>query len=233
MLTDGRPSAYSHVTEQTHVKRSYDGIVAHESDVLLCERARQWVGSYQVGDNVSYCREPRAGEHGLQWRVGSRLIGFETDKNSLGGYTTTHVRLFAILYPYALPLTAYVHAHQRRHNKVSLTNVPRWMFRRLFKPSPNCRGCSRRRNVRANTHVDCRETKMWTKQQKELRALLPITASSQASSLRPDDEAREQLTRSLKQARTTSTGVETLQDVSFLFKKGIVNICEMDFFKSE
>ena len=66
------------------MKRSYDGIVAHESDVLLCERARQWVGSYQVGDNVSYCREPRAGEHGLQWRVGSRLIGFETDKNSLG-----------------------------------------------------------------------------------------------------------------------------------------------------
>ena len=29
------------------------------------------VGSHQVGDIVSYCREARAGEHGLQWSVGS------------------------------------------------------------------------------------------------------------------------------------------------------------------
>ena len=42
------------------------------------------VGSYQVGDIVSYCREARAGEHGLQWSVGSRLIVFEKDRNSLG-----------------------------------------------------------------------------------------------------------------------------------------------------
>ena len=35
------------------------------------------VGSYQVGDIVSYCREARAGERGLQWSAGSRLIGFE------------------------------------------------------------------------------------------------------------------------------------------------------------
>ena len=42
------------------------------------------VGSYQVGDVVSYCREARSGEHGLQWSVGSRLIGFEKDRNSLG-----------------------------------------------------------------------------------------------------------------------------------------------------
>ena len=40
------------------------------------------VGSCQVGDIVSYCREARAGEHGLRWSVGSRLIGFE--KDSLG-----------------------------------------------------------------------------------------------------------------------------------------------------
>ena len=41
-------------------------------------------GSYQVGDIVSYCRKARAGEHGLQWSVGSRLIGFEKDTNSHG-----------------------------------------------------------------------------------------------------------------------------------------------------
>ena len=38
-----QPSVYSHVTEQKHVKRSYDGIVANESDVLLCERPRLWL----------------------------------------------------------------------------------------------------------------------------------------------------------------------------------------------
>ena len=42
------------------------------------------VGSNQVGDVVSYLREARAGEHGLQWSVGSRLIGLEKDRNSVG-----------------------------------------------------------------------------------------------------------------------------------------------------
>ena len=42
-------------------------------------RAAPVVGYYQVGDIVSYCREARAGEHG-----GSRLMGFEKDRNRLG-----------------------------------------------------------------------------------------------------------------------------------------------------
>ena len=55
---------------------------------------------------------------------------------------------------------------------------------------------------------------------KELRALLPVTGSTLASSLRPSDESQEPLERSLKQARTAKKGVETLQDVSYLFQKG-------------
>ena len=47
-------------------------------------RAAPVVGSYQVGDIVSYCSEERAGEHGLQWSVGCTLIGFDKDRNSLG-----------------------------------------------------------------------------------------------------------------------------------------------------
>ena len=47
-------------------------------------RAAPVVGSYQVGDIVSHCREARAGEHGLQWSVSFRMIGFEKDRNSLG-----------------------------------------------------------------------------------------------------------------------------------------------------
>ena len=52
---------------------------------------------------------------------------------------------------------------------------------------------------------------------KELRAPLPITTSSRASSSRPDDEIYKQLTRSSKQARITKTRAEAAQDVSFLF----------------
>ena len=47
-------------------------------------KAAPVAGSYHVGDVVSYGREARAVEHGLQWSVGSRLIGFEKDRNSHG-----------------------------------------------------------------------------------------------------------------------------------------------------
>ena len=83
MLMDRQPSVYSHVTEQEHVKRSYDRTVVNESDVLHWERPRPWLDHTKVGDIVSDCREPRAGEHGLQWSVGSRLRGFEKDKKKL------------------------------------------------------------------------------------------------------------------------------------------------------
>ena len=43
MLTDQRPSMYSHVTERRHVKLSYAGIAVNESDVLLYERPHPWL----------------------------------------------------------------------------------------------------------------------------------------------------------------------------------------------
>ena len=43
MLMDQQPSVCSHVTERGHVKRSYDGTVANELDVLLCERPHPWL----------------------------------------------------------------------------------------------------------------------------------------------------------------------------------------------
>ena len=55
---------------------------------------------------------------------------------------------------------------------------------------------------------------------KELRASMSITASSHASSSRPDDEKQEQLVRSAKESRTTKTAVQALQDVSSPFQKG-------------
>ena len=38
-------------------------------------------GPYKVGDIVSYCRRARTGESGVQWSVGSRIVGFESDPN--------------------------------------------------------------------------------------------------------------------------------------------------------
>ena len=68
---------------------------------------------------------------------------------------------------------------------------------------------------------------------KELRAPLPVAASSHASSLRFSDETQEQLVRSSKQARTTKKGVELkrFKMVLFFFKRGIVNTGGMDSFK--
>ena len=55
---------------------------------------------------------------------------------------------------------------------------------------------------------------------KDIRVLLLLADSSLASSLRLSDETQEQLVRSSKQASTVKKGVETLQDVSYLFLKG-------------
>ena len=43
----------------------------------LLRKAAPVTGEYQVGDIVSYCRNARKGESGLQWSVGSRIVGFE------------------------------------------------------------------------------------------------------------------------------------------------------------
>ena len=66
---------------------------------------------------------------------------------------------------------------------------------------------------------------------KELRAVSPVTDSSLASSSRPSGETQEQLERSSKQAGTVGKGVETLQDVSYLFLKGHCEHQRKDFFK--
>jgi hypothetical protein len=39
-------------------------------------------GPYKVGDIVSYCRRARAGETGIQWSVGPRIVGFEVDQKN-------------------------------------------------------------------------------------------------------------------------------------------------------
>ena len=55
-------------------------------DVLLCERPRPRSVLTKLEDVVpscTSCKEARAGELGLQGSVGSRLVGFEKDRNSL------------------------------------------------------------------------------------------------------------------------------------------------------
>ena len=42
-LMDQHPSVVNHITKQKHVRPSYDGTVAIELDVLLCEEAHPWL----------------------------------------------------------------------------------------------------------------------------------------------------------------------------------------------
>ena len=97
-------------------------------------RAAPVVGSCQVGDNVSYCREPRTGEHGLQWSVGSRLIGFEKDRNSLGetqprtsriirDSMSMHVSGIVGFFTSHKPKDLHFLRRMLRNNKASSTNV--------------------------------------------------------------------------------------------------------------
>ena len=45
----------------------------------LLRNAAPITGPYKVGDIASYCRRPRKEEVGMQWSVGSRIVGFEVD----------------------------------------------------------------------------------------------------------------------------------------------------------
>ena len=54
-------------------------------------KAAPVVGSYQFGDVDSCCRDARAGEHGLQWSVGSRLTGFQKEKTASAKHNHGHV----------------------------------------------------------------------------------------------------------------------------------------------
>ena len=106
-------------------------------------KAEPVVGSNQVGDIVSYCREPRAGEHGLQWSVGSTLIGFEKDKNSLGETQPSmsgNLRFCAIdrlrqrnywFFTIRKPKVLHLLQQTLRHNNVSLMNVLHLIFGQL------------------------------------------------------------------------------------------------------
>ena len=84
MLMDRLPSAYSHVTERRYVKRWCDETVANELAVLLCERPHPWLDPTKLETLSRIAEKHEQGGHGLQLSDGSRLIGFERDKNSLG-----------------------------------------------------------------------------------------------------------------------------------------------------
>ena len=76
----GVPSQYRTEAREAFVRWDCGQRVRH----VALREAAPVIGPYQVGDVVSYCREARTGEHGFQWSVGCRLIGFEKDKDGLG-----------------------------------------------------------------------------------------------------------------------------------------------------
>ena len=204
------------------------------------------VGSYQVGYIVSCCTEARAGEHGLPWSVGSRLIGFEKDRNSLGETQPRTCWVICDSVPVCVAvvrvrpctspeLLAFQYTQTKGSSPLTADAQTQQGFIDERAPIiPIAADTSRNANDGEDEHEqddEMSESTQLTKTEKreeiqtdetaiELRALLPVTDSSLASSLRLSDERPEQLERSSKQASTAKKGVETLQDVSYLFLKG-------------
>ena len=210
-------------------------------------KAAPVVGSYQVGDTVSCCREARAGEHRLQWSVRSRLKGFEKHKNSLGKTQPRTCWVICDSVPVCVaidrlrPFTpAELLASHFTQTKFSVPlaadaqTQQGFIDERVSLHDPKVADSSRTAGEDVSedeqddemsqptqmTSVEKRKEIQMDETAKELLASLPKGASPRASSLRSCDETQEQLIRSAKQARTTKKGIETLQDVYFLFQKG-------------
>ena len=203
------------------------------------------VGYYQVGDIVSYCREARAGEHGLQWSVGSRLIGFRESQNSPSERQPRTCWVICDAVPVCVAidrlrpctpaeLLAFFHYTQTKSSSPLAADAQTkqgFINERASLHNPTVADQSRTADEDVDederddemsepTQMTNAEKRKANEAAEGLRASLPIAASPHARSLRLDDETREQLVHSAKQSRTTKTGVETLQDVSYLYQKG-------------
>ena len=226
MLTDQRPSGYNHITERQRAKLSYDGTVANELDVLLCERLHLWFWI------LPSCREARAGEHGLQWSVGSRLIGFENDRNSLGETHPSTCWVLCDSVPVCVAVdrlrpctSAELFAFHYTQNKISSPLATDAQTQQGFideRAPINPTDANSSRTVYDGEDEDEQDDEMseltpltrtekrkeiqMDDSAKELRAVLPATDSSLASSLRPSDEKQGQLERSSKQTSTAKKG---------------------------
>ena len=180
------------------------------------------VGSYQVGDTVSYCREARAGVHGLQWSVGSKLIGVEKDRNSLG---ETQRRTCWILCD-SVPLCVAVD----RLRLCTSAELLAFHYTQTESASPltadaqTQQGFIDERAPLHNPTVDdpsrtADEDECEDEQDCKMSDPAQITSAEKQEGFQMD-ETQEQHERSSKQARTAEKGVETPQDVSCLFQKG-------------
>ena len=82
----GIQTMYRHKARESFVRWDCSQKVARAN----LRKAAPVPGPYRVGDGVSYCREPRKGETGLQWSVGSRIVGFEYAKGQDENVTATN-----------------------------------------------------------------------------------------------------------------------------------------------
>ena len=238
MATVRRPSAYSHVIEQKLVKHSYDGILADESDVLLCDRPRLWL------DHTKLVTLFRTAENHEQARTDCKecwiqIDRFEKDKNCLGetqphtcwvicDYVPVCVAIDRLLPCTSAELLAFHFTQNKSSSPLAADAQTQQGFidERASLDFPTIADPSRIANdehddeMSEPTQTSTAEKRKAHEAAIKLRALLPLTSSSHASSSRTDDETQEQFTRSVKQARTTETEVEK-------------NTSEMDFSMSE
>ena len=182
----------------------------------------------------------------MQWSVGSRLIRFEKDRNSLGETQPRTCWIICDSVPVCVvvdrlrpctpsELLAFHHAQTKGSSPLATDAQTQQSFiDERASLNPTVADPSRSANEDKDegerddempeptrlTRTEKRKDIQTDETAKEFRAPLPVTDSSLASSLRPCDETQEQHERSTKQARTVKKGVETLQDVSYVFQKG-------------
>ena len=72
----GIQTRYRHLAREAFIRWDCSEKVGR----AVLRKAAPLSGDYRVGDIVSYCRDARAGESGIQWSIGSRIVGFEYKK---------------------------------------------------------------------------------------------------------------------------------------------------------
>ena len=190
-------------------------------------------GPYRLGDIVSYCRDARSGETGVQWSIGSRIIGFETSPDKPNADPSSCwvicdgvpvcVALDKIRPCTAPELLAYQYlaAQNPRSTEIDLDGARQHSFlderhpmSGIAEEKPEDLSKSADGPVIAedsSSEEEGAKAEELRAEPKELRA-----APDKRANEEPEDEAPNSLARELKRSKTTGKGVDIVQRIANL-----------------
>ena len=187
-------------------------------------------GPYKVGDIVSYCRRARLGESGIQWSVGSRIVGFEHDPNypdrdPVNGWVICDglpvlVSLDKIRPCTAAELLAY---HYMQDKEISKTVIAESSEQQAFIDERDVPATKRSRVVEPEADADAEAMDSEILPAEELRASSSAAASSSGRAPSPTSQVKREaspdssLSGHWKRNKVTGKGVEMLENTAHLF----------------